>query len=793
MAEQTIKFTITGMHCVNCALTIERRLKDLQGIKSVQVNFSSATGIVTYDSNVTNKSSITKYVKDIGYVAKERVRLDHASKAYIQMGWLVFSITASVLIMALMYVPMPEKIHAYMPYTLMIVATVTLLGPGMDFFISAYKSIKNFSANMDVLVSMGILSAYIYSALAIFGIFGMSGHAFFETAVMLIAFIRIGKYLEDRVKGRASHALQKLMKLQTDKARLLSPEGQELEVKASSIHAGDKVVVRAGEIIPADGEVVEGISSVDESMVTGESMPVVKQKGDSVVGATINKTGVLIVKATRIGEETVLSQIVNMVEEAQMDKAPIQRFADMVSNIFVPVVVGLSLSTFICWYFVFHNLAGQLPFLWALKTAIAVLVIACPCALGLATPTAILVGSGVGLDHFILIKWASALEGIARLDTIVFDKTGTMTEGHFVVSDIVASGNVRESVTVQPLPLNSVEEPTPGPSQEGNTKSPLLGGGLGVGELLRESELIKLAAAGCAYSNHPLAQSVVEEAKARKLRWDAVQDFREETGSGIVCHYHGKDLFIGNEGLMSAHGIKIEAQDKINELYAHGNSLMYIAHDHTYMGVLGLTDRIKRNARDVVSQLKQMNIRVVMITGDSEQVAKSSASEAGIEEYRARVLPAEKREIIQDFQRRGKKVGMVGDGINDAPALAQADVGIAIGAGTDVAVETADVVLMRSDPLDVARALRPRRQTMKTIKENLFWAFGYNTLAIPLGFGVLYPFFQQVVSPELAALLMAFSSLSVTLNTLRMRGFVPTIRRRINSGTSPALPATAQT
>lgn len=727
MAEQTIKFTITGMHCVNCALTIERRLKDLQGIKSVRVNFSSATGIVTYDSNITNKSSITKYVKDIGYVAKERVRLDQTSKAHIQRGWLVFSILASIVMMALMYAPMPEIIHAYMPYMLMIIATVTLLGPGMDFFISAYKSIKNFSANMDVLVSMGILSAYIYSTLAIFGIFGMSGHAFFETAVMLIAFIRIGKYLEDRVKGRASHALQKLMKLQSDKARLLSPEGKELEVKASSICVGDKVIVRAGEVIPADGEVVEGISSVDESMVTGESMPVVKQKGDSVVGATINKTGVLIVKATRIGEETVLSQIINMVEEAQMDKAPIQRFADMVSNIFVPVVVGLSLSTFICWYFVFHNLAGQLPFLWALKTAIAVLVIACPCALGLATPTAILVGSGVGLDHSILIKRASALEEIARLDTIVFDKTGTMTEGHFVVTDIVASGTVRES------------------------------------------ELITLAAAGCAFSNHPLAQSVVDEANARKLTWNAVQDFREETGSGIVCHYHGKDLLIGNEVLMAPHGIKIEVQDTINELYAHGKSLLYIAYDHTYMGVLGLTDRIKRNARDVVSQLKQMNIRVVMMTGDNERVAKSVTSEVGIEEYSARVLPAEKKEIIKDFQRQGKKVGMVGDGINDAPALAQADVGIAIGAGTDVAKETGDIVLVKNDMMDVVRAIRLGRQTLSKIRQNLFWAFFYNVIGIPIAAGVLYPFFGISLKPEYAGLAMAFSSVSVVTNSLLLK------------------------
>ncbi|MBI5795100.1 MAG: heavy metal translocating P-type ATPase [Planctomycetes bacterium] len=724
MAEQTIKFTISGMHCVNCAMTIERRLKDLKGIKSVRVNFSSATGIVTYDSNVTNKSSITKYVKDIGYVAKEQVRLDQASKTHIQMGWLVFSILASIVMMALMYVPMPEKIHASMPSVLMIIATVTLLGPGMDFFISAYKSIKNFSANMDVLVSMGILASYLYSTLAIFGIFGMSGHAFFETAVMLIAFIRIGKYLEERVKGRASHALQKLMKLQSDKARLLSPEGKELEVNASSIHVGDKVVVRAGEAIPVDGEVVEGISSVDESMVTGESMPVVKQKGDSVVGATINKTGVLVVKAARVGEETVLSQIINMVEEAQMDKAPIQRFADTVSNIFVPVVIGLSILTFVCWYFVFYNFAGQQPFLWALKMAIAVLVIACPCAMGLATPTAILVGSGVGLDHSILIKRASALEGIARLDTIVFDKTGTMTEGHFVVSDIVPLGAVTES------------------------------------------ELIKLAAAGCAFSNHPLAQSVVEEAKARKLRWDAVQDFREETGSGIVCHYHGKDLFIGNEGLLSAHGIKIEAHDKTNELYALGKSLMYIAHDHAYMGVLGLTDRIKRNARDVVSRLKQMNIRVVMITGDSEQVAKSAASEAGIEEYRARVLPAEKREIIKDFQRHSKRVGMVGDGINDAPALAQADVGIAIGAGTDVAKETGDIVLVKNDMMDVVKSIQLGRQTLSKVRQNLFWAFFYNVVGIPIAAGVLYPFFGISLKPEYAGLAMAFSSVSVVTNSL---------------------------
>lgn len=730
MAEQTIKFDIIGMHCVNCAMTIERRLKDLQGIKSARINFSRATGIVTYDTDVTNKTQITRYVKEIGYTAKERVRLEQTTQASIQMGWLTLSIMASIAMMILMYAPMPPSIHIYMPYVMMGIATVTVLGPGMDFFISAYKSIKNLFATMDVLVSMGVLSAYIYSIFAIFGTFGTSGHAFFETAVMLIAFIRIGKYLEERAKGRASHALQKLVKLQADKARLLTPEGKESVVNASSLQMGDMVVVRAGEIIPVDGEVIEGNSSVDESMVTGESMPVVKQRGDSVVGATINKTGVLKVKTTKVGEETVLSQIITMVEDAQMDKAPIQRFADRVSNIFVPIVVGLSIITFLCWYFLFYDAAGQQPFVWALKMAIAVLVIACPCAMGLATPTAIMVGSGVGLDHAILIKRASALEEIARLNVMVFDKTGTITEGYFVVTDIVPSNTVTES------------------------------------------ELITIAAAGCAFSNHPLAQSVVDEARERRLTWDTAQNFQEETGSGIVCRYKDRDLLIGNEGLLTSHGITIDGlKDKVKELEAHGRSLMYVAYDGACAGVLGLMDRIKQDARDVVAQLQQMNIRAVMLTGDSEQVAKAVASEVGIEEYRAKVLPAEKMEMIKDFQGKGLKVGMVGDGINDAPALAQADVGIAIGAGTDVAKETGDIVLIRNDIMDVVRAIQLGKRTLSKIRQNLFWAFFYNVIGIPIAAGVMYPLFGISLKPEYAGLAMAFSSVSVVTNSLLLKHF----------------------
>lgn len=728
MADQTIKFDITGMHCVNCAMNIERRLKDFKGIKFIRVNFSNSTGMVTYETSVLNKTDIFSYVKDIGYSAQERVQLGQTPKTSLQLGWLIVSIVASLVMMFLMYVPMAASFHSYMPYMFLIIATMTILGPGMDFFLSAYKSVKNLFANMDVLVSLGVLSSYTYSIFTLFGCFGMQGHAFFETAVMLIAFIRIGKFLEERVKGRASLALQKLAKLQADRARLLSPDGSEIEVGASILQVDDKVVVRAGEIIPVDGEVIEGVSSVDESMVTGESMPVVKQKGDRVIGATVNKTGVLVVKATKVGEETVLSHIITMVEDAQMDKAPIQRFADKVSNIFVPIVVGLSIVTFVCWYIVFFHYSGEQPFLWALKMSIAVMVIACPCAMGLATPTAIMVGSGVGLEHAILIKRASALEEIARLSVLVFDKTGTITEGHFVVTDVV--------------PLNSMDE----------------------------SELLTLTAAGCSFSNHPLAQSVVDEAKTRNIVWEQVQEYHEEPGSGVTCWYKEKELIVGSEGLLNVHGVIVhEVREKAGVLELQGKSLIYVAYDKSLVGLIGLMDKIKQNAREILPQLTRMDIRIIMLTGDSEQVARAVATEVGIKEYRAKVMPAEKREIIKNLQKGGLKVGMVGDGINDAPALAQANVGIAIGAGTDVAKETGDIVLVKNDMLDVVRAIHLGRQTLAKIRQNLFWAFFYNIIGIPIAAGVLYPFFGISLKPEYAGLAMAFSSVSVVTNSLMLR------------------------
>ncbi|HHT9109852.1 MAG TPA: heavy metal translocating P-type ATPase [Candidatus Brocadiaceae bacterium] len=728
MAEQTIKFDIAGMHCVNCAMNIERRLKDFKGIKFVRVNFSNSTGMATYDGDVLGKTDIFSYIKDVGYSAQERIPLGQTTKTSFQLGWLIVSIVASLVMMFLMYGPIVVSFHPYMPYTFMIIATVTILGPGMDFFVSAYKSVKNLFANMDVLVSLGVLSSYAYSIFALFGSFGLQGHAFFETAVMLITFIRIGKFLEERVKGRASLALQKLAKLQADRARLLLPDGSETEVSASILQVDDKVVVRAGEIVPVDGEVIGGVSSVDESMVTGESMPVVKQKGDRVTGATINKTGVLVVKATMVGEETVLSHIITMVEDAQMDRAPIQRFADKVSNIFVPIVVGLSMATFACWYLLFPDYSGGQPFLWALKTAIAVMVIACPCAMGLATPTAIMVGCGVGLEHAILIKRASALEEIARLDTLVFDKTGTITEGRFVITDIV--------------PLHSTNK----------------------------SELLTFAAAGCSFSNHPLAQSVVDEAKTRNIVWDQVREFQEEPGSGVTCWYKEKELIVGSEGLLKVHGVTMdEVREKAESFELQGKSLVYAAYDKTLVGLIGLMDKIKQNAQKILPRLTSLDIRTIMLTGDSEQVARAVASEVGIKEYRAKVTPAEKREIIKNLQKEGLKVGMVGDGINDAPALAQANVGIAIGAGTDVAKETGDIVLVKNDMMDVVRAIHLGRQTLTKIKQNLFWAFFYNIIGLPIAAGVLYPFFGISLKPEYAGLAMAFSSVSVVTNSLLLK------------------------
>ena len=577
---------------------------------------------------------------------------------------------------------------------------------------------------MDVLVAMGITAAYGYSLLAAFHLFGVSGEVFFETSAMLITFIRFGKWLEARAKGKASQALRKLLQLQADRAILLEA-GEEREVTASRLRVGDRVVVRPGEKIPVDGEIESGESAIDESMVTGEAVPVEKGPGDSVTGATLNSTGRLIVRATAVGEETVLAQIVRMVEEAQGDKAPIQRLADAVSNWFVPAVVAIAAVTFVAW-----RLAVGQEFLFSFKMAIAVLVIACPCALGLATPTAIMVGSSVGLGAGILFKRASVLENISRLDILLLDKTGTLTKGEFSVTDLVPAGGVDER------------------------------------------ELLRLAAAAESASSHPLARAVVRHAKESGIGIPEVEAVEEVGGHGLLCTVDGRRVLAGNRRLMERENVPADALDSMaEELLAGGKSLVYVAREGRLAGVVALADTLKEGAAETVGRLRRLGLRTVMITGDRREAARAVAEQVGVDAVEAEVLPGDKQKVVRRYQEEGYSVGMVGDGINDAPALAQANIGIAIGSGTDVAKETGDIILVKGDIRDVERGIRLGRKTLAKIKQNLFWAFFYNVVGIPVAAGLLYPAFGIVLKPEFAGLAMAFSSVSVVTNSLLLKRY----------------------
>jgi Cu+-exporting ATPase len=541
---------------------------------------------------------------------------------------------------------------------------------------------------------------------------------------MLITFIRFGKWLEARAKGKASQALRKLLQLQADRAILLEG-GEEREVAASRLRVGDRVVVRPGEKIPVDGEIESGESAIDESMVTGESVPVEKEPGDTVTGATLNSSGRLIVRATAVGEETVLAQIVRMVEEAQGDKAPIQRLADAVSNWFVPAVVAIAVVTFLTW-----RLAVGQEFLFAFKMGIAVLVIACPCALGLATPTAILVGSSVGLGAGILFKRASVLENISKLDILLLDKTGTLTKGEFSVTDLVPAGGVDER------------------------------------------ELLRLAAAAESASSHPLARAVVRHAKESGIGIPEVEAVEEVGGHGLLCTVGGVRVLAGNRRFMERESVPADALDaRAEELLAGGKSLVYVAREGRLAGVVALADTLKEGAAETVGRLRRLGLRTVMITGDRREAARAVAEQVGVDAVEAEVLPGDKQKVVRRYQEEGYSVGMVGDGINDAPALAQANIGIAIGSGTDVAKETGDIILVKGDIRDVERGIRLGRKTLAKIKQNLFWAFFYNVVGIPVAAGLLYPAFGIVLKPEYAGLAMAFSSVSVVTNSLLLKRY----------------------
>lgn len=607
---------------------------------------------------------------------------------------------------------------------------------------------------MNLLYATGIGAAYLIAVINTFwpdAGFGGREATFYEAAVLLTAFIILGRYLEAITRGRTSEAIRRLMKLQPKLARVIR-EGQEIELPAEEVQIDDILVVRPGEAIPVDGVVTEGYSAIDQSMVTGESMPVEKKDGDDVIGGTMNKTGAFKFRATRVGKDTVLSQIIKLVEDAQTTKAPIQKLADKVASHFILGVHALALAVFLFWFFIGYQLwftpASRLiltPYMlaemgvfgFALLTSVTVLIISCPCAVGLATPSAIMAGSGKGAEHGILFKGADAIEATARLQTIIFDKTGTLTKGEPSVTDVLAIGQ------------------------------------------LSQTEVLHLAAVVERNSEHPLGEAIVRRARERGLELEDAQDFNAIPGHGVEARLNGRRILLGNRRLMALRqiplaGLAIEAE----RLEQEGKTAMFVAVDDVAAGIVAVADTLKETSALAVAELHRLGLQVAMITGDNRRTAAAIARQVGIERVLAEVLPEDKANEVKKLQAEGIKVAMVGDGINDAPALAQADVGLAIGSGTDIAKETGHVILVKDDLMDVVAAIQIAKQTLRLIKQNLFWAFGYNTLTIPIGAGLLYPFFAQMVSPELAALLMATSSLSVTLNTLRMRGYIPPVRRQ---------------
>lgn len=730
-AKEAVDLQLEGMTCAACAQRIEKALNKLPGVSEATVNFAMETAHVVYNPADLTVSDMQKRVEKIGYkavpkqeqgdpsehreqeVKKQKHKLLLSAILSLPLLWAMvshFSFTSWIWI--------PELFMN--PWFQLIMATPVQFYIGRQFYVGAYKALRNGSANMDVLVSLGTSAAYFYSLYLTIDwlIGGASVHhgpsLYYETSAVLITLVIMGKLFEALAKGKTSEAIKSLMGLQA-KTALLIREGIELNIPIDEVMARDIVLVRPGDKVPVDGEVLEGSSSVDESMITGESLPVEKKPGDAVIGATINKNGMLRIQATRVGKETALAQIIKVVEDAQGSKAPIQRVADVISGIFVPIVVGISLVAFLVWYFV----VTPGDFAGALEKAIAILVIACPCALGLATPTSIMAGSGRAAELGILFKGGEYLEQTHHIDVIILDKTGTVTKGKPELTDVYAIGD--------------------------------------------EAEFLRLVGAAEKNSEHPLAEAIVAGIGEKNIEIPQTEAFEAIPGYGIRAVVEGKELLIGTRRLMEINNVDAKsAYDTMSKLEESGKTAMLVAIDKRYGGMVAVADTIKETSQAAVGRLKEMGIQVMMITGDNERTAKAIAAQVGIDHVLAEVLPEGKAEEVKKLQVQGKKVAMVGDGINDAPALATADIGMAIGTGTDVAMEAADVTLMRGDLSSIPDAIYMSRKTMSNIKQNLVWALGYNTLGIPIAaLGLL--------APWVAGLAMALSSVSVVLNALRLQ------------------------
>ncbi len=717
---------IAGIMCVACITAIENALKEVPGVIDVSINAVTAKAVIDYDPSVVTVDAIIQTIRNTGYdvievppVEAEAVRVDR-ERAFREReirgyrNQLIFTIIFGIPLLLGM-------LSAYLPLIPMIfmdsvfqfaVTTPVMIVIGYGFYRRAIISIVHKGANMDVLISMGTLAAYAYSTTATFAI---PGNTYYDTSVFIFSFVLLGRYLEARAKGGTSEAVRKLLTLKADVATV-ARNGEEAQVPADDVQVGDIIIIRPGEKIPVDGVIVEGQSAIDESMFTGEPVPVDKQPGDEVFGATINSEGFLKIQATKVGAGTALAQIIRLVDMAQTSKAPIQRFADRASNYFVPSVIAVALLTFVVW-----SIIG-LPLDLTLLRTVAVLVIACPCALGLATPTAIMVGTGVGAENGILIKGGEYLETAERIDTMVFDKTGTLTKGELVVTDIIS-----------------------------NTS-------------FSEADVLRIAASVERRSEHPLALAVVHYARERGLALDEPREFKAVIGQGIIASLDGTHVLLGNRELMSAHGVDVTLESQVRELEADGKTIMLLAVNNKLEGGIALADTLREEAGVVVASLQNMGINTAMLTGDNRTAALAIARQIGINTVRSNVLPTGKSAEIKNFREGGHTVAMVGDGINDAAALAEADIGIAIGTGTDIALEASDITLIKDDLQDVIASIKLSKKTMTTIRQNFAWALVYNTVGMPvaaLGF----------LRPEFAAAAMALSSVSVVANSLRLKRY----------------------
>ncbi len=746
-------FRVGGMTCASCVSRVEGKLSAIEGVATAQVNLATEKAVVEFLPSITGLQNFQSALKDIGYIllpdeqedsreASEEERHDREIRL-VKIKFITSAILGAFIMLSGMQETLPVLPNAGTPFFhfwLFVLATPVQFWAGLQFYRGAWAGLKHGYADMNTLIAVGTSSAYFFSAFATFfpsslEFLGQEVVVYYDTSAMIIALVLLGRWLEARAKSRASSAIKKLMGLQPKTARV-ERDGEEVEILIAEVVPGDTVIVRSGEKIPVDGQILEGNAVVDESMITGESIPVEKKSGNDVFGASINKTGYFKLRATHLGKDSVLSQIIKLVEEAQGSKAPVQRLADKVAGIFVPIVIGIALLAFFVWWGLGETMVSlpTAPFIFALMIFISVLIIACPCALGLATPTAIMVGTGKGAEMGILIKGGETLEQAQKLDTVIFDKTGTLTWGKPEVTDVF----IETEMKISP------------------------------------ERLLVLSASLEKGSEHPLAQAVIQEAKRRGLKLVPVADFKTRPGFGVQGEVDGLEISLGNLKMMAEADVDISGlRDRIEEMARQGKTPMILAIGKKAAGLIASADTVKPQAKEVVKKLQNMGLDVVMISGDHRQTAQAIADELNIDRVLAEVLPAGKAEEVKKLKQKGRFVAMVGDGINDAPALAEANIGIAIGSGTDIAMEASDITLMTQDLNAVVDAILLSKKTMSKIRQNLFWAFFYNVLGIPLAAGIFFPIYGILLEPIYAAGAMSLSSVSVVSNALLLKRFKP--------------------